>query len=259
MKYSIAGPYLDDAYCYLGDADAIRKLDWSVGYVSEGPSDVLVNRKGDFVRATGLFTIEHSGFRLNPLTVYNPDAPSAVDHSKGHVRAYSEALGSIQLGPVPSRYGEFLDYCANLRTLMARVHPLPIQRGLFVNNGNLSNLVVRHRMFKDRELKDSPFEYNEAHFEMANWPVSPNCKAFHDAIAGTHKPCPVHAWVAGVNDLVHPSDYNSVLRGAVALVDFTLIHQVVGTEVPASRFMALIDRIVVLENEIPNDFAYHFE
>ncbi|KAG8709630.1 hypothetical protein FRC08_018220 [Ceratobasidium sp. 394] len=256
MKYSIAGPHIGINDCYLGRKDILSNTSWSVGSTSEGPADLLVDRNGDPVHLCGFFTIEPSGFRLDAQGGYDRDRLPVADLGKGHVRAYAEAFGSVQLGPVPSRVEEFGHYLAIIRCLMDGIRPLPIQRGLFAENSGQPNLVVRHRMFKafqEYGLKDSPINYESKSFEMANWPAAPNCMAFHKSIMATHEPRPVPAWVAGCNDPIEPSNYVSVLRGAVAFVNFTLIHQVVGTECPASRFMGLIDRIVVLEEHDVND------
>ncbi|KAG8728400.1 hypothetical protein FRC10_005010 [Ceratobasidium sp. 414] len=253
MKSSIAGPHLGVNHCYLGHQDMFSNTSWSVGSTTEGPADLLVNREGDPIHLCGYFTIEQSGFHLDAQGGYDQHKLPVADLEKGYLRAYAEAFGLIQLGPVPSRTEEFGDYLASIHCLMDQIHPLPIQHGLFAENCGWLNLVVRHRMFKEHGVKDSPLDYESEPFQMANWPVAPNSQAIHKAVAVTHNPRPVPAWVAGCNDLIEPLNYVSVLRGTVAFVDFTLIHQVVGTERPASQFMGLIERIVVLEEHAAND------
>ncbi|KAG9088111.1 hypothetical protein FS749_002408 [Ceratobasidium sp. UAMH 11750] len=252
MHASIARTHLIDGVHYsLDDTNALLETSWACGSTTEGPADLLVGRDGGPAYLTGYFTLDHTNFRLDLVGGYDPDCLPVADLAKGYTQAYSEAFGSALLSPVPSYCTEFSNYCVNLRILMDRAHPKPVKRGLFTDNDGEPNLVLRHRMFQECvgpiDLSDSE---DDVLFRMVNWPVPASCKDIHRAITYTHKPSPIPVFVVGSNNLIHPSEYVSQLHGSVVRVDFSLIHKVVGQEVPASLFLALINCILVLENDV---------
>ncbi|QRV90291.1 hypothetical protein RhiJN_18309 [Ceratobasidium sp. AG-Ba] len=255
MYNFFASRHQNDNSCYpLGDADSLRDTSWAFGSTSEGPANLLVGCDGGPAYLTGFFTLDYTSFRLDAVGGYDPNCLSVADSNKGHYRAYLETFGSVVLSPIPSRFAEFSDYCVNMRILMNRAHPKAIERGLFTDIDGMTGFVARHRMFQERAVPcDSSDSEVEAPFRMVNWPTPANCKPFHEAILHTHKPAPVMAFVEGCSNLIEPSEYVQHLRGSIARVDFGLIHKVVGQEVPASVFLALIDQIVVLKHDKAND------
>ncbi|KAG8790340.1 hypothetical protein FRC12_012126 [Ceratobasidium sp. 428] len=218
---------VDDTHYYLNDLGALLDTSWAYGSTTEGPADILVGRDGGPAYLTGYFTLDRTNFRLDPVGGYDPECLPVADLAKGFTHAYSKAFGSVLLSPIPSRRSEFSEYSSNIRSLMDQVRPEPTERGFFADNNGEVNFVVRHRMFQERSTLGDPSDSQmDEPFRMINWPVPASCRKFHETISGTHKPAPIEAFVIGCNDLIRPSEYVSQLRGAVARVDFSLIHKV---------------------------------
>ena len=64
---------------------------------------------------------------------------------------------------------------------------------------------------------------NSLEFNMKNWPVSPANEVYLDEIKSSHDVQQLDAYDVK-SELIHPSDYEEKLAGAIARVCFSILH-----------------------------------
>ncbi|KAG8707404.1 hypothetical protein FRC08_000513 [Ceratobasidium sp. 394] len=259
---------------YLGHDDLATKTEWKVGGTG---SDILTNKKtGEAAILSAVGVLTHDGNFFEPNAGFQGEG-SMKDWqlAKGAVRAMAESKATALLGAVPSMADEFKQSIANLSALLSNVVPYVDQFGMMVKQGDRSFLKLTHEMFVPREgasasdldpkaLANSddsqgvelPSEANILPaFQIENWPVSEVNIHLRDAMAKFYRVIPIPAFREGNDHPVIPSNYTTVLRGALVRVYFTVSHKVLRRKNPHSFFTATLDEIIILQVHKPTDLT----
>ncbi|KAG8773630.1 hypothetical protein FRC12_002426 [Ceratobasidium sp. 428] len=226
--------------------------------------------------------VELRQFYLAPDMHMNTDAPPAWMLSKGLDTVFAEGRASCVLGrpagTVPHLQAEYDKCMENLHRIVDNNVPYIKKSGaLVVDSSGYKGLKASHRMYiprdtpvpirsqtvqdtdssSDDESVPDPYEGIDedkaAPFRMPNIPVSEGCVPYRNRIIRSHSFNPVPARMYKSQELISPGNYTSTIRGAHALVGFTLLHKVLPDQnsTKKSHIVTTINQIIVLSS--PSD------
>ncbi|KAF8119737.1 hypothetical protein EV363DRAFT_1409501 [Boletus edulis] len=225
----------------MGTSQLLKRVEFQTGKTS----DILVRKDAfsEFI-LRGVFQIARNDFYFTPDGNYDPDNTfsSRFQDVKLNCR-----LACSTSSLFPFAITDFSKYIDNLRScekLIKSYKGDEVNSSIYFHLGK-SQLKLTHPLFEAITLADDETPSLGSEFAMETWPVAPRSLPSLKDLFNTHDICPIPAYDTNDN-LIPPTWYESMLKGATAEVHFAFTHHYIKKK-NKHFFTGVLRRLQVLE------------